>query len=568
EELALRIAPQARLVRGRCLPYGRGITFWPLLEIARHVAGIDDEDSPEAARAKLVQVTGPEDGDAAVRVASAVGLAGDEYPLDEVYWGTRRFFELAAARQPLVIAFEDIHWAEDALLDLIEHVGGASSGAPVMLLCAARPEIFEHRPGWRKAGAPIELQPLSDEESARVAENMLGDAALPDEARRRIVAAAQGNPLFVEQLLSMLIDDGVLHLERGRWIPAGDLSTLPMPPTIQALLAARLDLLTSQERAVLEAASVVGLVFEQMAIRELVSEPLAAAVDTHLAALADRQLICPEPGSESPSYRFRHILVRDAAYQGILKRSRAELHERFAFWAEGVNRERRRETEFEEILGYHLEQAYAFLSELGPLDEHGLALGRRAATYLGAAGRRAFGRGDMAAVVNLLRRTAALLPEGSRDRVALLPDLAESLQEMGEFEAAEQAIDQALAGARALGDGALEADAILIGLLVRHRATDDLDAWRSEVDRETTRIIPLLDEERSPLVLAKAWRMVAFVHGTACRWEETALANQRAMHHARVAGDGSREARAAAGYAHALGWGPTAVPDALARLDE
>src|SRR5581483_4066823 len=139
EELALRIAPQARLVRGRCLPYGRGITFWPLLEIARHVAGIDDEDSPEAARAKLVQVTGPEDGDAAVRVASAVGLAGDEYPLDEVYWGTRRFFELAAARQPLVIAFEDIHWAEDALLDLIEHLVATSAGAPLVVLCAARP---------------------------------------------------------------------------------------------------------------------------------------------------------------------------------------------------------------------------------------------------------------------------------------------------------------------------------------------------------------------------------------------------------------------------------------------
>ena len=568
EELGRRIAPRGRLVRGQCLPYGSGITFWPLREIARRLAGIADKDSPAKARAKLLALTGPEGDDAVARVASAIGLSEDEYSLEEVNWGTRRFLELAAAAQPLIVVFEDVHWAEDALLDLVEHVASSSSGVPLLLVCAARPDIFDRRLGLRDLGAQLELGPLSDEDSARVAENLLGGGALPAEVQLSVVAAAEGNPLFVEQLLSMLVDDGLLRLERGRWIPVGDLSNLAIPATIQALLAARLDLLSAEERTVIERASVMGLMFEHAAVRELLPEELAVALDVHLAGLAGRQLVRPLPGAESPRYRFQHALVRDAAYQGILKRTRAELHERFAGWAEEVNRERGRETEFEEILGYHLEQAHTYLSDLGPLDDHGVELGNRAAGYLGAAGRRAFARGDVAAAGNLLRRAAALLPEESRERIELLPDLAETLQELGEFDVAHQTIETALAGARRCRDAALEADAILTSLLVRHHSTDDLDAWRAEADRETMRLIPLLDEERSPLVLAKAWRMVGFVHGTVCRWEETALANQRVMQHARAAGDLAREARAAAGYAHALGWGPTTVPDALALLDE
>ena len=231
-----------------------------------------------------------------------------------------------------------------------------------------------------------------------------------------------------------------------------------------------------------------------------------------------------------------------------------------------MNRERGRETEFEEILGYHLEQARTYLSELGPLDERGLELGRRAAAYLAAAGRRAFGRADMAAAANLLRRASVLHADGSRERIELLPDLAEALQELGEFEAARHTIDEALAGARALGDDALEADVILTGLLVRHH-TDDLDSWSAEVERETARLIPLLDAETSAVALAKAWRMVSFVHGMACRWEETALANQQTMSHAASARDQSRESRAASALAQALALGPAAVSDAVPQIE-
>ena len=221
----------------------------------------------------------------------------------------------------------------------------------------------------------IELEPLSDEESERIVEHLLGDAPFPAEVRDRIIAAAEGNPLFVQQVLSMMIDDGLLRQEDGRWVPTGDLSDLAIPGTIQALLAARLDLLTPQERATIEPASVIGLVFEEAAVAELVPDVVRAEVESHLVSMTQKQLVRPELAESDLDYRFHHILVRDAAYQGILKRARATMHERFANWAERVNRDRDRKHEFDEILGYHLEQAYQYLSELGPLDEHGLELG-------------------------------------------------------------------------------------------------------------------------------------------------------------------------------------------------
>jgi class 3 adenylate cyclase/tetratricopeptide (TPR) repeat protein len=567
EEVGRRVAAQGgRLVRGRCLPYGRGITFWPLLEIVRETAAIADDESPEQALQKLLDLAGPEGADAVVRVASAVGMADGEFQLDEIFWGTRRLLELIAARQPLVVAFEDIHWAEDALLDLIEQLA-ANAAAPLVLLCASRPDLLDRRTDWRDHHAQmIELAPLSDDESARVAENLLGDSALPETARKRIVEAAEGNPLFVEQLLSMLIDDGLLREEEGRWIPVGDMSELAIPGTIQALLTARLDLLSPQERAVVEPASVIGLIFEQAAVQELAPDVIQAEVGAHLDVLSGKQLVRRQPDAED-LFRFHHILIRDAAYGGILKRARATMHERFADWAERVNRERGRETEFDEILGYHLEQAQVYLSELGPLDEHGLELGRRAAAHLGSAGTRAFWRIDVNAAVNLLGRAVRLLPEGARERVELLPLYAEAQQDVGAFDEALRIVEEALTEAAAFGDEALEADARLTSLLVRHH-TDDLNAWRSEVDRETSRIIATIDDQLHPTLMAKAWRLVAFVHAIVCHWEETALANQRVMHHARVAGNRAQEAGGAANLAYALAVGPTPVADAVANLEE
>ncbi|MGN6429309.1 MAG: ATP-binding protein [Gaiellaceae bacterium] len=559
----------ARLLRGRCLPYGRGITFWPLVEIVRDAAGIEQDDSPEAALAKLVQAAGPEADDVVDRVASAVGLGGEDFSLDEIFWGTRKFFEHQAGQQPLVVLFEDIHWAESAFLDLIEYVLKNASGVPLLLVCATRPDLFEHRADWADGGALVELEPLTEEQSGRVVQHLLGDAPIPDDARARIVTAAEGNPLFVEQLLSMLIDDGLLRREGDGWVvPEGDLSELSIPGTIQALLAARLDLLSPEERSVIEPASVIGQIFEQPAVEELSPEPVRAAVTEHLGSMTQKQLVRPVQAEGEHEYRFHHILVRDAAYQGILKRARATLHEQFVDWAERVNRERDRGTEFEEILGYHLEQAYQYLSELGPLDDHGLELGRRGSGRLSTAGRRAFARGDMAAAANLLRRACELLPERDPARLGLLPDLSEAMMEIGEFAWAEILLEEGLEGAEAVGDERLRADVLLTRMNVRLRQTGDLESWRHDVERETGVLIPVLKERKDHAELAKAWRMVATIHGTACEWEATATAYGQALDYARLAGRGRLVARMSGSYSIAVCDGPTPVPDAIEACEQ
>ena len=539
EELLGGLTSEARVLRGRCLPYGRGITFWPLVEIVRDAASLRDTDAPELAREKLAALV-PGTPDVAERVASAVGLSDAEFSLDEIYWGTRKLLERLASERPLVVFVDDVHWAEDAFLELIEHVEG-SAEAPLLILCAARPELFERRPAWREGPASIqvELEPLSEAETGQVIEDRLGKGGLPDQLRQRIVEAAEGNPLFVEQLLSMLIDEGLVSQEEGAWQATAELEELAIPGSIQALLAARLEVLTPEERAVLEPASVIGVEFEQEAVQELAPDGLHDRIEPVLDGLVEKRLIremSSEPDGQPQHYRFHHVLIRDTAYQGLLKRTRAKLHERFVDWADQVNRDRDRELEFEEVLGYHLEQTYSYLAELGPLDEHGREIGARGSARLGSAGRRAFARGDMSASANLLRRATALLPEQEPARLELLPDLSEAMMEVGEFAWAEIYLDEALVTAKEIGDERLHADAVLTRLFVRHHAADDLRAWSREVEVESARLIPMLEARKADAELAKAWRIVAAVHATVCRWEDTAIAQKRAIEHARAAG--------------------------------
>jgi predicted ATPase/class 3 adenylate cyclase len=566
EEFARRAAPETQFLRGRCLPYGRGITFWPLVEAVWEAAAIRDEDSPAQAIEKLRELAQGANEGVVERVAAAVGLQDEEFPLLELFWGVRKLLEALARKRPLVFVVEDVHWAETALLDLIDHIVGSAEDVPLLVVCGARPDLLERRDAGK--GELIELSPLSDAESALVIENLLGEAGLPETAQRRIVESAEGNPLFVEQLLAMLIDDGLLRRVNGRWECEGDLSELAVPPTIQALLGARLDLLTHEERAVVEPAAVIGLVFQHAALESLVDEAVRPDLDAALSALRDKQLVRPDPAAAGDRrYRFEHILIRDAAYQALLKRSRATLHERFVDWAERVNRERERETEYEEILGYHLEQAHQFLSELAPLDAHGRELGERGARYLASAGRRAFARTDMSAAANLLRRAAALMPEDDRTRLELLPALGEALMETGEFAWAELFLDEAVAGATKLGDERLEADAVLTRLLVRHHTAEDLEEWRQVVQREAEHAIPVLERAAAHAELAKAWRLLGFVHGSVCRYGDAAQAVEQAVYHAQLAGDARQEARNASTYLLAALHGPTHVDDAIARSE-
>jgi len=479
-ELGASLAEDARVLTGRCLPYGDGITYWPLFEIVRELVG--EAEDPRPAIARLVAEEEAADA-IAERIAAALGRSDEAASAEETFWAVRKLFEALAQDRPLVVVFEDVHWAEPTFLAMVEHVADWSRDAPIFLLCLARPELLEERPGWaggKLNATSILLGPLTDTESGILIDHLQGELAFPMAARTKIAAAAEGNPLFVEQMMAMVAEGG----------SAGEVE---VPPTIQALLAARLDRLDVDERAVIERASVIGKRFWTAAVEGLLDEGARDGVAGKLQRLVRKELIGSDrsivPGEEG--YRFRHLLIRDAAYGGIPKETRANLHERFARMIE--ERAGAGVVEVEEILGYHLEQAHRYLSELGPLDDRGRELGLSAATRLSSAGRRAFGRGDMPAAASLLQRSATLFPEDDRRRLELLPNLAEALMEIGEFVQAEQFVDQAVLRAREREETRLWADAVVTRLHVRHHVVEDLQRWSEDVVRELEQVIPELE---------------------------------------------------------------------------
>ena len=550
----------ALVIRGRCLSYGEGITIWPLVEALREASGIDYDDDRAAARHKLAELLGEGNEEVFERLASAVGLSDTQYPLSEVFWSARKLVEILSARRPLVLVFEDLHWAEPALLDLIDHVAANAEDAPAVLLCVARPEMLEAHPAWQ--AEHLALAPLSSAASAQIIDNLLGDARIADDARERIVAAADGNPLFVEQLLSMMIDDRLLRLDAGVW-QIGELQAGWVPPTIHALLTARLDGLEREQRAVIDPASVVGHYFQQPALQELVEEFVREQVGSRLEELTRKRFVGPDAGT---LYHFHHILIRDSVYDGLLKRTRAALHERFVEWADRINGDRA--TEFEEISGYHLEQAYRYLIELGRVDEHALAVGAEASRRLASAGRRAFVRGDMNAAANLLLRATSPLPPDDPKRLALFPDLGEALMQLGKFEEAKSLLEDAVATAELADEPTLAANARLVNQFVRLLA-GDTEGWTAQATRAAEEAIALCEQEGDDVGLARAWRVLAWIRGgKECRFGSAAEALERAIERARVGGDLRQERRASTQYALAALYGPTPVEDGIRRCED
>jgi predicted ATPase/class 3 adenylate cyclase len=560
EHVCDEASAHALVIRGRCLSYGDGITFWPLVEALRAASGIEESDDRAGARAKLAALMGEGNEEVFERLASAVGLSERQYPLTEVFWSVRKLVEILSARRPLVVVFEDVHWAEPALLDLVDNVTSTAEDAAALLLCIARPEVLEARPTWA-GDAHLALAPLTAAASAEVIENLLGDARIADDARARIVDAADGNPLFVEQLLSMMIDEGLLRLEDGVW-SAADLAPGWVPPTINALLTARLDGLEREQRAVIDPAAVIGHYFQQPALEDLVEAFVREQVGERLGELSHKHFVLPDTGS---LYRFHHVLIRDSVYEGLLKRTRAMLHERFVQWADRINGDRA--TEFEEISGYHLEQAYRYLVELAPADEHALEIAAEAARRLASAGRRAFVRGDMNAAASLLLRATALLPPLDRRRLELFPELGEALMQLGEFAQAESLLEDAVATAELAGEPTLAANARLVRQFVRLLA-GHTDGWTDEATQAAEEAIALCERETDDVGLARAWRVLAWINGTACRYGAAADALERAVEHARLASDIRQERRASTQYALAALFGPTPVAEGIARCEE
>jgi class 3 adenylate cyclase len=501
---------RAQVVQGRCPPYGEGITYWPLVEALKQLEVL------------------PSDPAAAAALRSLLGKSEAGTSAEEIAWAFRKLLE---ERAPLIVVFDDIQWGEETFLDLIEHVALLSSGAPLLLLCMARPELVDRRSVWP---VTLRLEPLPEEQ----VEELIGERA-PAELRERIARAAGGNPLFVSEMLAMAGQAG---------------NEVPVPPTLRALLAARLDQLEPEERLVLERAAVEGEIFHRGAVQALVPEE--SAVTPRLLSLVRKQLIQPDnpqfPGEDG--FRFRHLLIRDAAYDALPKAARAELHERFTVW---LKKHGRSLAERDELLGFHLEQAARSKAELGHAD---WAIAAQAGDRLSRAGRRAFWRGDERAAASLLERALALIQPIRLD-IHLEVDLAGTLSDPKRAVAiAEGAAERAAE----VGDEAGEALARVEA--ARNRWAYAADATIEDLERLARRALPLLEANRDHAGLAHVWLALASgVHYLRGRYEECLQASEQMFEHARLAGE---EPRSRFGlHDQALVYGPRPADEALRLLD-
>jgi class 3 adenylate cyclase/tetratricopeptide (TPR) repeat protein len=511
---------EAHVVRGRCLSYGEGITYWPVVEILKQFATLPEGDAARPLRSLL--------GETELRASA-----------DEIAWGFRKLLEQEAQSQALVCVLDDLHWAEETLFELIEHVADLSRDAPILLLCLARPELLERRASWgggKWNASTVLLEPLDAGETEQLLSEL---GTVPLELRERIVEVAEGNPLFLEEMLALVRESGGASVE--------------VPPTIQALLAARLDQLDPTERSVLEHGSVEGRTFHRGAVAALADDD--GDVDRRLVALVRKELVRPDRGqlADDDAYRFRHLLIRDAAYDALPKGTRADLHRRFAVWLEQHGQSL---VEVEEILGYHLEQAAVYLSELGRPEPE---LARRAAEHLAVSGRRALSRDDREAAQALLQRAVEL--EGDPD-IHLLVNLAQSHRDP---RVSAALMDDAEKRAAAAGDGA--------GAALARTLAADARSWAggssssAEHERFALTALPLLEATGDHAGLAAVWLSLArSTYNPRAQFGLIEQAAEQALRHAKLAGE-PRTFLGIEYYAWGITHGPRTVKQALEQLD-
>ena len=543
-EFAAQVGDRATVLRGRCLPYGDGITYWPLRGLLLRAAGIDDKDAPEVATQALEALVAghPDASILSARLASAVGLSAAPASTEEIFWAVRRTFEAIARRHPLVVIVEDLHWAEPILLDLLRHVAGAAGAVPLLLVGLARPDLLETSPAWANP-APgttvLTVEALDGDAAGALADMVAGDLVIPPDLRDRILAAADGNPLFVEEMVRMAVDDAAARSGDGV-VASGELdAALAVPPTIQALLAARLDRLPDVERTSAQRGSVVGRVFEEPAVLALSPDRSESDIVDSLGDLVRREFLSRERSelSAGAAFKFRHILIRDAAYEALPKSERAVLHERFGDWLERAAGNRI--GEYQEIVGYHLAEAHRYRMELRDRSDPNVVLAARAAEHLRAAAGRARDRGDSAGAAEILDRATGLSLTNQGARAELLFESARVLLEAGRLSEARTRADEALELAIGLADRRLAAEARLLAVEVSFNdgsLVDADDATGLEI------AAALADAEASgdARALAQAWSMQggrAYMDG---RFAEASTAWRHSLNDARRSGDTRR----------------------------
>ncbi len=516
----LDVHREPRVVRGRCLSYGEGITYWPVAEIVRQLDVLPDD---EYAAAILRSILGE------ARVATSP---------EESAWAFRTLLEERAQDEPLVVVFDDIHWGDEGFLDLIEHVADLSRDAPILLLCMARLELLERRPGWgggKWNATTVLLEPLNARETDRLLDAL--SSAISDEVRERIREAAEGNPLFVEELLALMEESGSTRIS--------------IPPTIQALMAARVDQLPPDERQVMECGAVEGRVFHRGAVQALTQE--VSTVPGRLVRLVRKDLIRPDSGQirGDEAYRFRHLLIRDAAYEALPKARRAELHEEFARWLDERGQDL---PELDEIAGFHLEQATRYVRELGQPHEE---LADRAGERLASAGRKAVWFGDQGTAAGLLERALELRRPIRLDlylELDLLDSLALSPEER--IKRLEVLAEQA----RQTGDQLWEAVARMA--VVLHLFRVGAGGSVAELEDLGRFAVRLAQEREDHQALTRVWSVLAYCANTRCHYGEMTQAAESAIQQARSSG-----LPGLFGLPTALVNGPRPADEAITTLD-
>ncbi len=515
EELFRTLPGEAIILRGRCLHYGDGITFWPISE-ALSAAG----QPAEPILRRLSE--------------GRVGTA------EELFLEVRRLLELLALERPVILFIDDLQWAEPMLIDLLHHIADLSTAAPILILCNAR-DPLEEREGWsdrQQNSTLVVLEPLLPTDCERLLDQLAVD--LEAEARAHVIRTSEGNPLFVEEMAVLAQEQGIVE----------------MPMTIQSLLSSRIERLDIPERELLARAAVEGQVFHRSAVTELADEGSATQIDTHLRGLVRKDLIRPHdsevPGDEA--YRFRHLLIRDVAYERLPRARRAELHERFADW---LGRRASGLAEHDELAGWHLEQAVRYRERARLKVDTGVM--RRAAAYLHSAARRAADRGDMVASSKLLQRALALAPAGEGLRLELTAALAERLVEIGDLGRADELLSAA--EKEYLEEPSLALSRLL--WMFHVHPEEALDFYERSVDR----LIAELAQTGNERGVARLHMLGFWMHWTASRAMPAADQARLAAEHALAARDIALRSRALGWYVATLVFGPTGVDTMASELD-
>jgi class 3 adenylate cyclase/tetratricopeptide (TPR) repeat protein len=560
EEFAVT-ASDAMVLTGRCLSYGQGATYWPLREAALGAVGLAGEESADAAEAAFAAALGdgPDTANIVSRLLALAGFNRGAPVPDDVPWAVRLFLERLAAQRPVLLVVDDLHWAESGLLEVLEHVADWSRDAPIMLLGLARPEFYDSRPTWgggKLNATAVLLSALDD--AACV--SLVDKHDLPEVIKRRIVDTSGGIPLFAEQLVAMLSDEGHVILSHGvaTWTggPAEDVRWA-MPPSVSALLAARIDRLDDDERDIVGCAAVIGTVFYAEAVAALTRAPLPG-VQQALGQLVRKELLRTAatdlPGLSA--YRFLHVLVRDAAYAGLAKASRAEWHEQLADWLSSLGGD----AVPDEIVGHHLASAWEYRTQLGPATDQVRELAARSARKLAAAAAR-LELSDVTAAAALLQRAVGMLAPDDPRRVGYLLNLAAQRIELGQVDEAREALQMAT-------DAADSRQAVLAGVLtcrLKSITAEGRIEDSEQIVRAAARRFHDWGDDRG---LAQAYLVQGDLASVCGQMSRCAELLELALKHGEAAGDVGTIARTRSLFGITLLFGPAPAEEVIASLDQ